>query len=43
MKFVYIHENMETQNHCMSIKQAKFIVKAHKHNLLILQQRVSLC
>ena len=25
---------MENQNHCMSIKQAKLIVNAHKHNLL---------
>ena len=26
---------MDYQNHCMSIKQARFIVNAHKHNLLI--------
>ena len=25
---------MDNQNHCMSIKQARLIVKAHKHNLL---------
>ena len=30
-----MHENMDNQNHCMSIKQARFIVNAHKHNLLI--------
>ena len=34
-KFIYIHENMDNQNHCMSIKQARLIVNAHKHNLLI--------
>ena len=32
--FIYIHENMDNQNYCMSIKQAKLIVNAHKHNLL---------
>ena len=26
---------MENQTRCMSIKQAKLIVNAHKHNLLI--------
>ena len=26
---------MDNQNHCMSIKQARLIVNAHKHNLLI--------
>ena len=25
---------MDNQNHCMSIKQAKLTVNAHKHNLL---------
>ena len=25
---------MENQNHCISIKQVKLIVNAHKHNLL---------
>ena len=25
---------MDNQNHCMSIKQARLIVNAHKHNLL---------
>ena len=30
-----VHENMDNQNHCMSIKQARLIVNAHKHNLLI--------
>ena len=34
-QFIYIHENMDNQNHCMSIKQARFIVNTHKHNLLI--------
>ena len=34
-KFIYIHETMDNQNHCMSIKQARLIVNAHKHNLLI--------
>ena len=34
-KFIYIHENMDNQNLCMSIKQARLIVNAHKHNLLI--------
>ena len=34
-QFIYIHENMDNQNHCMSIKQARLIVNAHKHNLLI--------
>ena len=29
-KFIYTHENMDNQNHCMSIKQAKHIVNAHK-------------
>ena len=33
-KFICIHENMDNQNHCMSIKQARLIVNAHKHNLL---------
>ena len=35
---------MKNLNHCMSIKQAKLIVNAHKHNLLnsFLQQRVML-
>ena len=33
-KFVYIHENMENLNHCMSFEQAKLTVNAHKHNLL---------
>ena len=33
-KFIYTHENMDNQNHCMSIKQAKHIVNAHKHNWL---------
>ena len=32
---------MDNQNHCMNIKQARLIVNAHKHYLLIiLQQRV---
>ena len=26
---------MDNQNHCMSIKQARVLVNAHKHNLLI--------
>ena len=26
---------MDNQNHCMSIKQARLIVNARKHNLLI--------
>ena len=26
---------MDNKNHCMSIKQARLIVNAHKHNLLI--------
>ena len=34
-QFIYSHENMDNQNHCMSIKQARLIVNAHKHNLLI--------
>ena len=29
---IYIHENVESRNHCMSIKQAKLIVNTHKHN-----------
>ena len=33
-KFIYTHENMDNQNHCRSIKQAKHIVNAHKHNWL---------
>ena len=28
-------KNMDNENHCMSIKQARLIVNAHKHNLLI--------
>ena len=33
-KFIYFHENMPNQIHCMSIKQANLTVNAHKHNLL---------
>ena len=33
-KLIYIHENMDNQNHCMRIKQARLIVNAHKHNLI---------
>ena len=32
--FIYIHENMDNQNYCMSIKQAMLIVNAPKHNSL---------
>ena len=34
-KLIYIHENIENQNQFMSIKQAKLMVNAHKHNFTI--------
>ena len=34
-KLIGLNKNMDNQNHCMSIKQARLIVNANKHNLLI--------
>ena len=33
MKFIYIHENMHNQNHCMSIKQVRLTVTDLKLSL----------